>query len=102
MAQDRSRAGAPLPAPPRPTESWTPETAQELYRWLQSLNDAVQGVAYGRLNGLFLPGFPTSGYGLKPGEVFANDGILTMVREGDVWVGSFAVTASLGSVTVTT
>ena len=62
----------------------------------------MTGFSYARLSGMFLaPTFPTSGYGLRAGEVFANDGILTVVREDDIWLGGFAVAAELGTLTVT-
>ena len=44
--------------------------------------------------------FPTSGYGLRTGEVFANDGILTVVQADGAYLGSFAVTGSVGTLTV--
>lgn len=94
-----------LPAPPRPPADgvWTREYGNELNRWLENLQRVVTGVVYLRANGLFLATtFPTTGYGLRAGEVFANDGVLTMVREDDIWLGAFAVTAELGTLTVTT
>ncbi len=90
------------PAPPRPPAELTQEWANELNRWLTGLSEAQAGFVYARLSGLFLAAtFPTSGYGLRAGEVFANDGILTVVREDDIWLGSFAVSAELGTLTVT-
>lgn len=99
MAIDRSRAGAPLSAPPRPPPEWTAEYGQQLLRWLQTVERVLSGVSYGRFSGLFLPGLPTSGYNLRPGEVFANAGVLTVVREDDIWVGGFAISVDSGSVT---
>lgn len=94
-----------IPAPPRPPrEGWTESYGNELNRWFADLTRLAFGFQYARLWGMYLaPGvFPTSGDGLKPGEVFSNDGILTLVREGDIWAGGFAVTAELGTLTVTT
>lgn len=92
-----------LPAPPRPPPSgWSQEYGNELNRWLTSISEILTGFTYGRFNGLFLATtFPTSGYGLRAGEVFANDGILTVVREDDIWAGGFAITTELGTLTVT-
>lgn len=92
-----------LPAPPRfaagmPAEDY----ANQINRWLQNLYRYVVGVNYLRGNGLYLPGLPITGYGLRAGEVFANDGVLTIVRDGDIWLDTFAVEADAGSVTVTT
>lgn len=91
-----------LPAPPRYTGQPTPDYANQLNRWLDNLYRWSTGVNYLRGNGLFLPGLPTIGFGLRTGEVFANDGILTIVRDGDIWADTFAVEVEAGSVTVTT
>lgn len=92
-----------LPAPPRPPESgWTRDYGNELNRWLENLQRLLGGFTYVRANGIFLaPTFPTTGYGLRAGEVFVNDGVLTVVRPDDIWAGGFAVSAQLGSLTVT-
>jgi hypothetical protein len=90
-----------LPAPPRYTGQDAGEYANQLNRWLDNLYRNVTGVTYLRGNGLYLPGLPTVGYGLVVGEVFSNGGVLTIVREGDIWVDTFAVSCKVGSVTVT-
>ncbi len=92
-----------LPAPPRPTEQFSFDWSNQLNRWLTQLQGQVFGIVYGRFSGLYLApeSFPTSGYGLKAGEVFANDGILTVVREGEIWAGSFSISAEIGDLTVT-
>jgi hypothetical protein len=90
-----------LPAPPRYTGQDTQDYRDQLNRWLANLYTYVTSVNYLRGNGLFLPGLPTTGYGLKPDEVFSNGGVLTIVRAGDIWAGGFAVSCAVGSVTVT-
>ena len=87
-----------LPAPPRSDQA---DYVHQLNRWLDNLYRYVTGVTYLRGNGLFLPGLPKTGYGLRVGEVFSNGGILTIVQEGDIWAGGFAVGCAVGSVTVT-
>lgn len=90
-----------IPPPPRPPKEYSQDYGNQLNRWFDNLTELLNGIHYGRFNGLFLPPpFATSGYGLKPGEVFANAGILTIVREGDVWIGSLSITVAAGSVTV--
>jgi hypothetical protein len=92
-----------FPAPPRPPpEGWTQDYGNQLNRWLENLSQFIAGINYVRASGLYLaPGsFPTSGYGLRAGEVFSNAGILTVVREGDIWMGSFAIGSGLGTLTV--
>lgn len=95
-----------LPAPPRApwdAEGITPDYLNQLTRWLENFARLMTGTPHLSLSGLYFPpgSLATTGYGLKPGEVFANDGILTVVQEGDIWAGGFAVSVGLGSVTVT-
>jgi len=91
-----------FPAPPRPPASgWNENYGNELNRWLENVTNTLSGFTYGKFSGMLLADtFPTSGYGLRAGEVFANDGVLTMVRVDDIWMGSFAVTGSVGTITV--
>lgn len=100
-------SGTPLipifPAPPQPPASgqWTPDYGRQLTRWLTTVTGLLSNFTYGRFNGMMLATtFPTSGYGLRAGEVFANAGILTVVRPDDIWIGSFAVTGAVGTITV--
>jgi hypothetical protein len=104
MADNDASVVPIIPAPPRPPRAgWTESYGNELNRWLENTIRTLTGFQYARLWGMYLaPGvFPTSGDGLKPGEVFSNDGILTLVREGDIWAGGFEVSAELGTLTVT-
>lgn len=96
--------GVPLlPAPPRAPAVWTLDFANQLNRYLANLQNTLQGIYLLRGSGLYLSpdSLPTSGYDLYPGLVFSNDGVLTIVRAGDTWIGGFEVTIGLGSVTVT-
>ena len=90
-----------FPPPPRPGPEYSVDYMNQLNRWLENISRFVVGINYLRGSGLYLNGIPTSGYGLYPGEVFSNDGVLTIVREDDIWMGSFAVSAELGELTVT-
>ena len=93
-----------IPAPPRPGREWTMEYGNQLYRWLDGLQRYYGGFPYLRGSGLFfLPNaLPETGYGLVPGMVFSNAGVLTVVREDDIWIGSLSATGAVGTVTVTT
>ena len=87
--------------PPRPPyEGYSVEWANRLVQWLQVFAEQQNGIMYLRAHGMILEGFPVTGYGLKAGEVFTNAGIMTMVREGEVWAGGFGIEAQVGSVTV--
>lgn len=94
-----------IPAPPRPPADgvWTVDYGNQLNRWLDNLSRLLGGPFYLRGTGLFFPpgSLPTSGYGLYAGEVFSNAGVLTMVLEGDIWLGSLSATTGLGDLTVT-
>lgn len=89
------------PAPPRAPVQFSENWVNELNRWLTSLSEAQAGFLYVRVAGMYWPSPPTSGYGLQAGEVFSNDGILTVVQEDDIWAGGFSATVELGTLTVT-
>lgn len=93
-----------LPAAPRPPAQWSQEYGNQLYRWLTALQNYYGGYPFLRGSALFfLPGaLPETGYGLLPGTVFSNAGVLTVVREDDIWAGPLTATVALGTVTVTT
>jgi hypothetical protein len=90
-----------LTTPPRPQAEFSLEYANQLYRWLQAFEQQQNGFMFLRANGLYYPGIAPIGYGLRVGEVFSNDGILTVVQTDDIWAGSLSATVELGSVTVT-
>jgi len=91
-----------LPAPPRYSGENTEQYQNALNRWLTDLDRRLNKEFHLlRGNSLFLVGIPTSGYGLPPGYVFSNGGVLTIVTAGDIWAGGFDVAAAVGTVTVT-
>lgn len=94
-----------LPAPPRPqgasSGGFTTDYFSQQYRWLEGLVRYITGVNYGKFNSLYLPGLPVTGDGLIAGEVFSNNGILTVVQEDDIWVGPLMAAGEVGFVTVT-
>ncbi len=91
-----------LPAPPRYTGQATEDYQNALNLWLVNL-DRRLNKEFHLLRGssLYLVGTPTSGYGLPPGSVFSNGGVLTLVAASDIWAGGFGVAAAVGTVTVT-
>ena len=91
-----------LPAPPRYSGENTEEYQNALKHWLTDLDRRINKEFHLlRGSSLFLVGTPTSGYGLPPGSVFSNGGVLTLVSASDIWAGGFGVAASVGTVTVT-
>lgn len=92
-----------LPAAPRPSPVWTVEYGNQLYRWLAAVQQYFGGTPYLRGSGLFFPtgALPETGYNLAPGMVFSNAGVLTVVREDDIWAGPLTMNAAIGTVTVT-
>lgn len=91
-----------IPAPPRPPAAPPYDSYfNELNRWFEVLTSAIADAHYLRATGLYFATIPTSGYGLRAGEVFSNAGVLTVVRENDIWLGSQSATTGLGTLTVT-
>lgn len=94
--------------PPRVT-SWPPpkEYFNELNRWFDNVQRVLGGVTFVRFNGMYTPaiggvtGFPVSAFDLKVGFVWANEGVLTLVREGDIGVDGVSAAGAVGTVTVT-
>ena len=86
--------------PPRAPKELTVDWANQLTRWLTELYPADGSMAYLRGGGLYLQDLPSTGHGLKTGGVFSNAGILTVVREDDIWIGGVKVSVSPGTVTV--
>jgi hypothetical protein len=89
-----------IPPPPRAPAAFSEGWANELNRWLNNLSQRQIDFVYARLNGLFYPGIPTTGYGLVAGEVFSNGGVLTIVRENAIWMGPLSAAGAVGSLTV--
>lgn len=85
---------------PRPSAEYSVDYQNQLVRAIVQLQQLVTGIGYLRGSGLFLPGLPIVGYGLRVGEVFSNHGVLTIVREGDIWLDTFSVSVEVGTVTV--
>lgn len=89
------------PGVPRAPDIFTRDWANQLTRWLENLQ-RVGAFSLLRGSGIYLVGLPSSGSGLKPGEVFSNGGVLTIVREGETWLGSVSTTTAIGTLTVST
>lgn len=100
MAEERAKPPI-LPAPPRASDMFTAAYGSQMNRWLEGLVRYITGVNYGKFSSLYLPGLPQAGYGLIPGEVFSNGGILTVVQVDDIWVGPLMAVGEVGTVTVT-
>lgn len=90
-----------IPAPPRPPSIWTLDYGNQLVRWLQNFADQLTGVYLLRGSGLFLPGLPKSAYGLKVDMVWNNDGVLTLVQDGDIAFSPVTAAGAVGTITVT-
>lgn len=92
-----------IPAPPRPSAEYSIDYMNQLNRWLENMTRVLGGIIYLRGSGLYLApeSFPQTAYGLRVGEVWANDGILTWVREGDIGIDAVTATGTLGDLTVT-
>lgn len=92
-----------IPPPPRPSAEYSLDYMNQLNRWLENMTRVLGGIVYLRGSGLYLApeSFPQTPFGLKPGEVWANAGILTWVREGDIGLDIVSATGAVGTLTVT-
>lgn len=92
-----------FPAPPRPpAEGWTADYGNQLNRWLTNITTQLAGWTFVRASHIMVPNtFYVSAYGLRVGEVYANDGILTVVLEGDIGLDGVEATGSVGDLTIT-
>lgn len=67
-------------------------TIRDLQNWISALGARLA----------FFPGLPGSGYGLKPGQPWADtEGRMYVVQPVNVFSPSFSLTIGLGHVTVT-
>lgn len=86
-----------LPAPPQPTDQWSRDYANQLYRWMESFQRQVTGFPYLRGSGLFFPenALPTAEAGLVPGTVFVGGGALLVAGGGGSVNNTLAALADL-------
>ena len=89
------------PAAPRAPTEFTQEWAMQLNRWIENYTRLAAFPAVLRGGRLYLPDLPTNAYGLNVGEVFSNNGILTIIREGDAYIGPIVSKTELGTLRVT-
>jgi hypothetical protein len=104
-----SRSSQPLiaiiPALPKPPDSLPADARNYANQLVKALEDYIRlqtGTPLLRGSGLFLPGLPTSEYGLPPDMVFSNNGVLTLVRANAAVVTGSAAVSALGHVTTHT
>lgn len=90
-----------ITAPPRVVTEPDRQWADNLVRWLERFVVEQRGAGALRGGTLYLSNLPSNGFCLKAGEVFENNGILTIVRENDIWTGPLSTTVTAGAVTVT-
>jgi hypothetical protein len=102
MSTDPLKSTATIvPAPPRSPQSWSPDWAEQLNRWLINYIRLANFPAVLRGGRLYLPSLPASGYGLIVGEVYRDGNVLKVVLEGNGYMGSVAATGFVGTLTVT-
>lgn len=93
---------APIPpAPPRAPREYTQDWAFQLNRWIENYTRLADFPAVLRGGRLYLPGLPSSGYGLIVGEVYRDGDILRIVVEDAGYVAPVAATCEVGTLTVT-
>lgn len=90
-----------LPALPQaadagPDKQWADELIKQLYLALSQ----VRSPSAFRTSILTLQDCPVSGYGLAEGDVWADNGVLKIVRATDIFAPSFSTLGRFGTVTV--
>ena len=68
---------------------------------LETAFDIIESTRQGEFSEITLTSLQGHGANLRIGDVFEDDGILKIVRAGDIFAGTLVGTMSLGSVTVT-
>lgn len=87
---------------PRPTKDYDVTYMNHLVRELRQAFDSANDPSLLKGGELYLDNLPTLGAGLRVGYVFADSGVLKIVRENDVFADTFPITVSVGTVSVST
>eukprot|EP00923_Selenidium_pygospionis_P050811 GHVN01088075.1.p2 GENE.GHVN01088075.1~~GHVN01088075.1.p2 ORF type:complete len:101 (-),score=1.16 GHVN01088075.1:62-364(-) len=87
---------------PNPSAEYSQMEMDLLLRTLETILDRLDFPLTVRGGRLYLTDLPSNGSGLATGEVFEDNGLLKIVRSGDVFVGTLLATGAVGTVTVTT
>lgn len=91
-----------LPIYPDPPREYTQRWGSDLVRALDQLNAILRNPGEGRATRITLTDLPTSDQGLEPGALFNWRNQVYITSLDRAFVGGFAATSGLGSVTVTT
>jgi len=87
---------------PRPSSAYNEGYMSDLVRALVSLVTYVRAVGEGRQTTIVLTNLQTSDYGLEPGTIFQDVGVLRIALLNSSFPSGLTATGSVGSVTVTT
>ena len=99
----REQTSVPNPVViPRPTNDYDRSYMNNLVRALQQAFDTASNPSLIKGGELFLSNLPTRGASLRAGYVFADSGVLKIVREDDIFAETFPITVSVGTVLVST
>jgi hypothetical protein len=98
MAIDRFKA----PALPIPTKEYDMVYFTQLIRSLAVYFNHIDSRASVTFDAITLTNLPTSGYNLRIGTVYQDNGVLKIVIAGIGYAGSVSATGSVGTVTIVT
>lgn len=90
------------PVFPRPSSTYNEGYMSDLVRALVSLVTYVRAVGEGRQTTIVLTDLQDSDYGLEPGTIFQDDGVLRVSLLNSPYTVGLTATTAVGSVTVTT
>lgn len=99
----REQTSVPNPVViPRPTHDYSSSYMNNLVKALQQAFDTAHNPSLLKGGELYLSNLPTLGAGLREGYVFADSGVLKIVRSNDIFADTFPITVSVGTVLVST
>lgn len=89
--------------PSAPTD-YAPTYFNQLVRQIEEALNTLNHPVLAKCDQLFIDinTLPSTGAGLRAGTVFRDGVFLKIVREGDVYIDTYSITVSLGTITVTT
>ena len=90
------------PVFPRPSATYSEGYMSDLVRALVSFVTYVRAVGEGRQTTIVLTNLQDSDYGLEPGTIFQDAGVLRIALLNSSFPSGLSATGSVGSVTVTT
>ena len=78
------------------------EYLNALVRSIEDMRDALISTRFGRFSEINLADLQSHGGNLRDGDIFENNGILTIIRAGEAYAAPTSMTVSQGTIAVVT